>query len=122
MEHGIVLSAGSDAPCTSPDPIVWMDKAVNHANPAEAITIQQAVRMCTYNGYYACFDEKERGSLEAGKVADMVLLSRNPYETPKEELKQLQVEGLYLGGRPYQSCQRSVVPAILDGLTSRRKA
>ncbi|MDD7740234.1 MAG: hypothetical protein PUJ62_09210, partial [Lachnospiraceae bacterium] len=39
--------------------------------------------MCTYNGY----DEKQRGSLEAGKIADMLILSANPYKVPKENLK-----------------------------------
>ncbi len=46
-------------------------KACNHSNPAESISVQQALRMCTYNGYYTTFDERERGSLEAGKIADM---------------------------------------------------
>lgn len=43
--------------------------------------------MCTYNGYYTTFDEKQRGSLEAGKIADMLILSANPYKVPKENLK-----------------------------------
>lgn len=60
-----------------------MYKACNHSNPAESISVQQALRMCTYNGYYTTFDERERGSLEAGKIADMVLLDRNPYDLPK---------------------------------------
>jgi predicted amidohydrolase YtcJ len=71
MEAGCVVSFGSDAPCTDPDPIVWLYKAVNHSNPSESVSIQQALRMCTYNGYYTTFDEKERGSLEEGKIADM---------------------------------------------------
>ena len=68
-EHGLILSAGSDGPCTDPDPLLWMYKACNHSNPAESISVQQALRMCTYNGYYTTFDERERGSLEAGKIA-----------------------------------------------------
>ena len=64
-EHGLILSAGSDGPCTDPDPLLWMYKACNHSNPAESISVQQALRMCTYNGYYTTFDERERGSLEA---------------------------------------------------------
>lgn len=121
-DRGIILSAGSDAPCTDPDPIVWMDKAVNHTNPSEALTIQEALRMCTYNGYYASFDEKERGSLEPGKIADMAVLSANPYEIPKEELKHLKVERLYLGGKKYRSCKENVASAVARGLTSQNKA
>lgn len=121
-DRGIMLSAGSDAPCTSPDPIVWMDREVNHSNEKEALTIRQALRMCTYNGYYAGFDEGERGSLEAGKVADMVILSENPYEVPRERVKELRVERLILDGRPYESCREPVVKAMFAGLFSGRKA
>lgn len=121
-ENGLVVSFGSDAPCTSPDPIVWMDKAVNNSNMNEAITVQDALRMCTYNGYYTTFDEKERGSLEAGKIADMVVLSENPYTVPKDTIKTIKVEQLYLAGKPYESCQENIVKAALRGMTSAAKA
>ena len=121
-ENGLVVSFGSDAPCTSPDPIVWMDKAVNNSNMNEAITVQNALRMCTYNGYYTTFDERERGSLEAGKIADMVVLSENPYTVPKDTIKTIKVEQLYLAGKPYESCQENIVKAALRGMTSAAKA
>ena len=119
-ENGIVVSFGSDAPCTTPDPIVWIDKAVNNPNAAEAVSVQDALRMCTYNGCYTSFDEKERGSLEAGKIADMVILSAN--QIPKEELARLKVEKLILSGEEYRSCRRPVAGAILDGMTNGSKA
>ena len=78
--------------------------------------------MCTYNGCYAAFDEQERGSLEPGKIADMVVLSANPYAVPKQALGQLRVEQLYLTGRPYESCRENVLRAALRGLTSSAKA
>ena len=83
---GCTIGFGSDGPCTDPNPIVWLYKAVNHSNPNERVSIQDALRMSTYNGYWISFDEQERGSLEAGKVADMVILSHNPYELAPEEL------------------------------------
>ena len=78
-ENGRRLAAGSDAPCTTPDPINWMYKACKHSCAEEALSVKDARRMCTYNGYLATFDEKERGSLETGKIADMAILSENPY-------------------------------------------
>ncbi len=121
-DNGIVVSFGSDAPCTSPDPIVWMDKAVNNAIASESVSIQDALRMCTYNGYFTSFDEKERGSLEAGKTADMVILSADPYEIPASEIKDLRVEKLILGGEDYKSAKRPVANAFWEGLTSKSKA
>ena len=121
MENGICVSFGSDAPCTSPDPIAWIDRAVNNENQKEAISIQDAVRMCTYNGYYTSFDEKERGSLEVGKIADMVILSANPYTVTKDKIKEIKVEQLYLSGKPYKSCKGSMLKAVLRGMTSSEK-
>lgn len=121
-DNGIMVSFGSDAPCTTPDPISWIHRAVNHSNPEQAVSVQDAVRMCTYNGCCAAFDELERGSLEPGKIADMVILSENPYAVPKQMLGQLRVEQLYLSGRPYESCTEPVLKAALRGLTSHAKA
>ena len=72
--------------------------------------------MCTYNGAWAAFDERGRGSLEAGKIADMAVLSENPYTVPKDKLSCLRVERLYLGGKPYESCRESILPMMLPGI------
>lgn len=117
-DAGIVVSFGSDAPCTTPDPISWIHRAVNHSNPSQAVSVRDALRMCTYNGSYAAFDEAQRGSLETGKIADMVVLSQNPYFVAPDSLAGIRVEQLYLSGEPYQSCVESLPRAILRGLFS----
>lgn len=122
MDNGIIVSFGSDAPCTYPDPIVWIDKAVNNSIESEAVSVKDALRMCTYNGYYTTFDENERGSLEEGKIADMVVLSANPYAISKEEIKNLKVEKLYLAGEEYKSCKENIAKAMTRGLNSKSKA
>lgn len=121
-DMGIRICAGSDAPCTAPNPVDWIDKAVNHANPAQALTVPEALRMCTINGYRATFDEAERGSLEVGKIADMVMLSENPCKMEPARLHELRAEQLLLGGKPYESCRRGVAGAMLKGMFSRAKA
>lgn len=120
-DEGIVISFGSDAPCTSPDPILWIDRAVNNENKNEAISVEDAVRMCTYNGYFATFDENERGSLEKGKIADMVILTDNPYTVSKEQIKNIKVEQLYLKGQTYKSCKENLLSTIVRGVVSREK-
>ncbi len=116
VDHGLVLSAGSDGPCTDPDPIQWMHRACNHSVAEQSLTIQEALRMCTYNGYYTTFDEKERGSLEPGKIADMVILSQNPYEIDVKKLKDIRVKQLLLQGRPYQPVKKNPVAQIVKGI------
>ena len=113
FEHGIVMSVGSDGPCTDPDPINWIYKICN--NGEESLPVQEALRMCTYNGYHQTFDEKERGSLEAGKIADMVILSENPYEMKAEELCNLKVEKLILGGKDYKELSENPIKQVLRG-------
>ena len=78
--------------------------------------------MCTYNGYYVTFDEKERGSLEPGKIADMVILSDDPYTMPADKLNELKVEKLILGGKDYKPQQGGVVSTVIKGMVSRKKA
>lgn len=119
--HQIKFCAGSDGPCTDPDPMLWIRNAVNHSNPKQAISIEEALRMCTYNGYAATFDEKERGSLETGKIADMVILSENPYTYAKEKLKEITVEQLLLQGKPYRSVQVNPILLLLRGMCSKAK-
>lgn len=120
-EHDILVSLGSDAPCTTPDPIVWIDRCVNNPVAEQRISVRQALRMATYNGYKTTFDEDSRGSLEPGKMADMVILSANPYTVPAEEIKHLKVEQLILSGKPYASARESVLKAVCRGLFSKNK-
>lgn len=115
-DHGLLLSAGSDGPCTDPDPIQWMHRACNHSVAGQSLTVQEALRMCTYNGYYTTFDEKERGSLEPGKIADMVILSHNPYEMDVKNLKDIQVKELLLKGRPYRPLKGNPVGQLMKGI------
>ena len=116
-----MVSFGSDAPCTDPDPIQWIHRAVNHSNPSERITVQQALRMATYNGAWTTFDEKERGSLEAGKVADMVILSDNPYTVDNDKICDIKVEQLLLAGKPYESAITALGRTIWNGIFTRNK-
>ena len=116
-DRGIVQAIGSDGPCTDPDPIVWLHKACN--NGAESLTVQQALKMCTYNTYWMSFDEMERGSLEQGKVADMVILSGNPYTTDVSRLDTLQVEALLLQGAPYAPIRTNPVVQVLKGMLTK---
>lgn len=121
-DHHLPMSAGSDGPCTDPDPIQWIHQACNHSQPDQSLTVSEALRMCTYYGYYTTFDEKERGSLEEGKLADMVILSENPYNMEKENLKNLRVKHLILQGKPYQKIRQTPLRQVLRGMVSSRKA
>ena len=117
-DAGIRISAGSDAPCTDPNPILWMEKACNHSNPQESLTPEEALRMCTFNGAAATFDDDKRGSLEVGKIADMTVLNGNPYDA---DWKNLKVEQLILQGKPYENQKQGAFSSLLKGFVSKAK-
>lgn len=121
LDYQIMINAGSDAPCTTPDPLLWIHNACNHSNKEQSISVYDALRMSTYYGYAATFDEKERGSLEVGKIADMVVLSDNPYEVDKAKLKDIKVNQLYLKGKIYKKLKMNTVLLLLKGMCSRKK-
>ena len=75
--------------------------------------------MATYNTYWMSFDEQDRGSLEVGKVSDMVILSGNPYETEVSKLDTLKVEQLLLKGEPYQKIPQNPVGQVFKGIICR---
>jgi len=120
QKAAIRMSGGSDAPCTVPDPIGGIHAAVNHYVPEESLSVQQALDLYTRNAAWMSFDENERGSLEAGKRADMVILDKNILKQPKKKIKDIRVEELYLGGKPY-SPGEGRLEMLARGMVSKRK-
>lgn len=82
LKAGVRMASGSDYPITSPDPwagiyalLTRRDQATGRVyGPQETIGIMDALRSYTIDGAYLTYDDKTRGSLEAGKLADLVLL------------------------------------------------
>jgi predicted amidohydrolase YtcJ len=58
------------------------------------------------------FDEEERGALHEGKVADFVILDKNPLRVPLESIKDIEIEALYLGGRKYTGQEKSATKLL----------
>jgi predicted amidohydrolase YtcJ len=68
-------------------------------NEDQAITIREALKMHTIGGAYALGEEQTRGTLEAGKLADLIALDRNPEATSPDELVDITVTDVFLGGK-----------------------
>ena len=121
LNAGIHVSGGSDAPVTYPDPIEGIYGACNHPyDPDESVSIVDALKMYTGEVAWTTFDDKDRGSLETGKIADLVIMNQDPLSMTPENLRSLKVEKLFLSGKEYQSGM-GVMGMLWNGLTGRKE-
>jgi len=74
----------------------WSDQPLY---PEQRLTREQAIRLYTINNAYLMFDEKQKGSLEPGKLADLIVLDRDVLTCPIDEVKDIQVNRTYVGGK-----------------------
>ena len=66
--------------------------------PENKLSVYEALCLYTKNGAYASFEEKIKGTIAPGKLADFILLDADPYAVPPAELKNIRVLKTYLGG------------------------
>lgn len=97
LDAGIPLALGSDAPV---NPYLDIMFATNPGNrPSEAITREQAVIAYTRTSAYAEFAEKEKGTIEPGKLADIAVLSQDIFTVPAPELPKTTSVLTMVGGK-----------------------
>src|SRR6266849_10564291 len=110
LDAGAKLAFGSDWSVAPLSPILGIDAAVNRRTldgknpkgwfPEQKITVAEAVESYTITAAYAAFQEKERGSLEAGKLADFVVLSRDILdEKERDHIAETAVVVTVVGGK-----------------------
>lgn len=100
IDQEIIFAAGSDAPCGDLDPMIGLwgfvarkDRTTKaECGPCQKIDILNAIRAYTYNGAYASFEEEIKGSIEVGKLADLVVLSENILESELDHIPDIKVD------------------------------
>jgi predicted amidohydrolase YtcJ len=71
----------------------------NVLNPEQKISRMEALKMWTWNGAYLMFAEKEQGSIETGKLADLAVISKNYATCPEDEIKDIEALRTVVGGK-----------------------
>ena len=101
VDAGVICASGSDSPVEDPDVILGLHALVNRDGfvPEQCISIKDALKTYTINGAYSAFEEDVKGSIEVGKLADLVILDKNPLEVPKNEIKDLKVLETIIRGK-----------------------
>jgi predicted amidohydrolase YtcJ len=110
LRSGAVVAFGSDWDVSSPNPFVEMEVAITRLGPdgeggkpfvpEESIDLHDALAAFTINGAYVNFLEDRTGSIEVGKLADLVVIDRNLFAIPVEEISETRVLLTLLGGEP----------------------
>ncbi len=98
MERGLIYNFHQDTPVVEPDMLhtVWcaVNRVTRSGKPIgqeQCIGVYEALKGVTIHGAYAYHEEERKGTLEAGKLADMVILDRNPLKTDKMQIRDIQV-------------------------------
>jgi predicted amidohydrolase YtcJ len=110
LDLGLPVLINSDYPVTSLNPFIGVKAAVTRQtatgellDPSQAVSVDEALRMMTNGPAYAAHSEDVSGSLEPGKLADLVIVSADPYDIRPEELDQIRATTTVVGGVPRYS-------------------
>jgi len=105
-DSGAVVANGSDAPIEELDPLAGLVAGVERTlderpawRPEQALGVEQALLAICVNPAWLAYEERRRGKLVPGYVADLVVLDRDPVAASPEELRGVQVVATMVGGR-----------------------
>lgn len=105
IDAGLIVTNGTDNPAVPSDQMlaIWAFltrmTATGVLAPDQAITREEALRMHTINGAYATFEENIKGSIEVGKLADLVVISDDIMTVAVDKIKEIKVLATIVGGK-----------------------
>ena len=106
IDSGIVVPGASDYGPGPFEPLMAIQSMVTRKDfsgnvwgPRQRISVDEALMVATINGAYASHEEKTKGSITAGKLADFTMLAKDPHDVNPDEIKNIQVVRTVVGGR-----------------------
>jgi predicted amidohydrolase YtcJ len=106
LDAGVRVTQTSDYPPGPFEPMMALQSSVTRTDirgtvwgPKQKVTVEEAIRVGTLHGAYASFEENEKGSLTPGKLADLVVLGRDPLREDPSTLITIPIERTMVGGR-----------------------
>jgi predicted amidohydrolase YtcJ len=121
LRRGLRFSIHNDAPVVPPNILFLIYNAVTRLSrggqvigPAERLTALEALRAVTLDAAYQHFEEADKGSIEVGKLADLVVLSENPLRVAPEAIKDIEVLATLKEGLPVYVSGAAELTATLE--------
>lgn len=106
IDAGIRPTQASDYPPGPFEPMMALQSEVTRTDwkgniwgPKQKITVEEAIRVGTLHGAYASYEEDLKGSIEPGKLADLVVLGRDPFKVDPSELIKVPIERTMVAGK-----------------------
>lgn len=105
IDMGVLVASHSDATVSAAHPMLRIQDMVTRKGEngvvygdSQRVTVEEAIKVWTIDGAYATFEEKNKGSITPGKLADFVILRQDPREVPADSIKDIVVDATYVGG------------------------
>ena len=106
LDYGVVATGATDYPPGPFEPLLGIQSCVtrtdsrgNEWGPNQKVTVEEALRIYTRHSAYASFEEATKGSIEMGKLADLVVLGADPTQVDPMSIKDIPVERTIVGGK-----------------------
>jgi len=119
IDMGIHVAGHSDSPISAADPLLRVQDMVTRKSSDgvargvnQRISVDEAIKVWTLDGAYATFEENLKGSIAAGKLADFVVLQKDPRAVPPDTIKDIVLEATYLGGQKVYTAPEKAVAMI----------
>ena len=105
IDSGVVSTGATDYPPGPFEPLLGIQSCVTRTDSTgkewgvnQRVSVEEALRLYTLNGAYASFEEDSKGSIETGKLADLVVLGSDPNKVDPLGIKDIAVERTIVGG------------------------
>jgi predicted amidohydrolase YtcJ len=106
LDYGIIVPGASDYGPGPFEPLMALQSMVTRRDyrghewgPKQKVTVDEALRIATINGAHASYEEKTKGSITAGKLADFVMLEKDPHDVDPNTIKDIRIARTVVGGK-----------------------
>jgi predicted amidohydrolase YtcJ len=100
LDVGVAVAAGSDCPMEPLSPLLGIQELMlRESYPEQRLSVDEAICLYTLNAAYCSGEEGLKGSIEAGKLADLTVLAQDPSSVKRQDIKDIVVDFVILNGK-----------------------